>query len=94
MSNDSIESSQDRLTLTPREIATTLGVSRSFVYDEIAAGRLPHVRLGARRVLVERAEFLEFLKLRRWSAAEAASQYANTSRGARHAGPTSEEVHP
>ena len=94
MSNDSIESAQDRLTLTPQEVASTLGVSRSFVYDEIAAGRLPHVRLGARRVLVERAEFLEFLKLRRWSAAEAASRYAKTNPAVGHAARQSDEVLP
>ena len=34
------------LTLTVREAAAALGVSRNKVYDLVAENRIPHVRLG------------------------------------------------
>lgn len=34
------------LTLSVREAAVALGVSRNKVYDLVAEGRIPHVRLG------------------------------------------------
>ena len=63
--------------LTPREVADRLGVSRSFIYEEIARGRLPHVRLGLRRIVIELRELDRFLALRRYTAEQAvrASHY-------------------
>ena len=60
--------------LAPREVAATLGVSKSFVYEEIAAGRLPHLRLGRRRIVIELSQLEEYLRLRRWGAVEAAGR--------------------
>ena len=62
------------LALTPREVADRLGVSRSFIYEEIARGHLPHVRLGVRRIVIELAELDRFLALRRYTAEQAARE--------------------
>lgn len=59
--------------LSPREVAELLGVSRSFVYDQIAAGRLPHLRVGARRIVIEREQLERFLALQRHTANAAAA---------------------
>lgn len=40
--------SSQPLTLSVREAATHLGVSRNTVYDLIRAGDLPHLRIGNR----------------------------------------------
>jgi excisionase family DNA binding protein len=61
--------------LNPRAVADLLGVSISFVYDEIKAGRMPHVRLGLRRIVVEADQLEEYLDLRRHSAEEAAAKW-------------------
>ena len=37
---------EPRLTLTVREAAAALGISRNKVYDLVAENRIPHVRLG------------------------------------------------
>ncbi len=58
--------------LSPSRVAELLGVSRTFVYDAIAAGTLPYARIGARRFVIERSELERFLTLRRHSAEEAA----------------------
>ncbi len=63
-----------RLALTPRELASRLGISKSFIYEQIATGRLPHVRLGARRIVIELSQLDEFLELRRCSAEGAAAR--------------------
>ena len=46
--------------ITVEETARRLSVSRRYIYDLIAAGRLPTVKLGRRRLVSERAlsEFL------------------------------------
>ncbi len=61
------------LAITPREVAERLGLSRSAIYELIAKGRLPHVRVGS-RILVELAELEEFLALRRVTARQAAER--------------------
>ncbi|MGH8977692.1 MAG: helix-turn-helix domain-containing protein [Acidimicrobiia bacterium] len=43
----------DRLVCSVAEAAHMLGISRAFAYELIAAGKLPHVRLG-RRIVVPR----------------------------------------
>jgi excisionase family DNA binding protein len=45
--------------LTVREAADRLGISRSKAYDLIAAGEVPHYRIG-RRVLVDPADVEAF----------------------------------
>lgn len=40
--------SSQPLTLSVREAATHLGVSRNTIYDLIRAGDLPHLRIGNR----------------------------------------------
>ena len=42
-----------RLTVTVREAAELVGISRTLAYELIARGELPHLRLG-RRILVPR----------------------------------------
>ncbi len=50
------------LTLSVREAATHLGVSRNTVYDMVRAGDIPHLRIGTRvRIPTE--------PLRQWIAA-------------------------
>jgi excisionase family DNA binding protein len=41
--------------LRPREAAVFLGTSRSKIYDLMAAGELPYVRIGADRKIPRRA---------------------------------------
>ena len=74
MTNMSEERDTPRLTVTPRELAARLGVSKSFIYDQITARRIPHVRLGARRIVIELEQLDEYLRLLRCSAEEAAAR--------------------
>lgn len=60
------------LVLTVPEVARTLGISRSFAYELVAAGELPSIRLG-RRVVVPRRRLETFLE-----AAGEADQVAST----------------
>ena len=48
------------LVLEVRDVAERLHLSRSFVYELIAAGELPSIRLG-RRVLVPASRLAEFV---------------------------------
>ena len=72
-----MSSGTDRLNrssvLSARAVAERLGVSKSFVYDEIKAGRLPHLRLGQRRYVIESEQLDHYLALRRVTAEEAAA---------------------
>ena len=61
---------------SPVEVANLLNVSKSFVYDEIKAGRLPHVRIGARRIVIESDQLDRYLELRRYTAEQAAERWA------------------
>ena len=67
--------------LSSRQVARLLGVSRSFVYDEIKAGRLPHVRIGQRRIVIEQRELDRYLRLRRLDAETAAARWQERPRG-------------
>jgi excisionase family DNA binding protein len=49
-----------RLTVTVREAAELVGISRTLAYELIARGELPHLRLG-RRILVPRRAIEELL---------------------------------
>lgn len=51
----------EKLTLSVDEAAAKLGVDRKGVYDEIKAGRFPHIRVG-RRILVPKAAFDRWLE--------------------------------
>jgi len=48
------------LTLTVREAAAAIGISKDLAYDLVRAGRIPHVRWGG-RVLVPRKALEEHL---------------------------------
>lgn len=50
--------------LTVRQVAERLGVSRSVIYACIAAGRLPHIRVGLGRgtIRVKEGDVDEFEK--------------------------------
>jgi excisionase family DNA binding protein len=54
----------DKLLLTPMEAAEVLGVGRSKLYELLATGRLPSVRLdGCRRIAnVDLAELVDRLR--------------------------------
>lgn len=53
----------ERLTLTADEVAAITGLSRSGVYDMINDGRLPHVTMND-RILVMRETLVAYLKER------------------------------
>ena len=74
MPNVPCEDGSGCLALAPCQVAARLGVSKSSIYEQIAAGRLPYVRLGSRRIVVEVCQLEEYLRLRRWSAEEAAAR--------------------
>jgi excisionase family DNA binding protein len=50
-----------RLTLTVEEAAETLGISRAFAYEAVAAGDIPCIRIG-RRILVPKAALEKMLE--------------------------------
>lgn len=49
-----------RLVYTVEEAATLLGISRSFAYEAVNAGRIPSLRIG-RRILVPKVSLDRFL---------------------------------
>jgi excisionase family DNA binding protein len=49
--------------LSVREIQHILGIGRNAVYELIASGRLPSVRVTPRRIIVTRASLEAFLGL-------------------------------
>jgi excisionase family DNA binding protein len=53
-------SDEERLTLTVKEAASALGISRNSVYEAIRTERLPTIRLG-RRVMIPRHGLLKFM---------------------------------
>jgi len=50
----------NRLTYSVPEVAALTGLSRATLYREMQAGRLPYIKVGARR-LVSRAAIVTFL---------------------------------
>jgi excisionase family DNA binding protein len=57
---DVVQAEQERLTFSVDEAARALGVSRNLMYDLVAQGRVPSVRLG-RRIVVPRRALEELL---------------------------------
>jgi len=51
---------QEPLTLTVREAAKLLGISRNTAYEAIARGEIPSVRLG-KRLIVPRHQLMQLL---------------------------------
>jgi len=41
----------EKKVLTPADVAQTLGVNRKTVYDELKAGRIPHVKMGDKYII-------------------------------------------
>jgi len=61
----------ERLLLSPSEVAATLGIGRSRIYEFLAAGTLPSIRVGRSiRVPVE--------DLREWIAQQSAGERAES----------------
>jgi excisionase family DNA binding protein len=56
-----IENSTAPRAVSIREAAALLGISRSFLYELLAAGELPSVRIGRRR-LIRPADIDDFLR--------------------------------
>ena len=52
------------------EEGARLGVSKGWLYQEVRAGRFPHVRLGS-RILLDVADVDQFLRLREVTVEEA-----------------------
>jgi len=53
----------DRLAISVKEAAAMLGVSKNLAYDLARRGKLPGaIRLGAKRVIISRAQFERFLE--------------------------------
>ncbi|MHB8513012.1 MAG: helix-turn-helix domain-containing protein [Actinomycetota bacterium] len=53
----------DRLVLTPSEVGKALGISRGLAYTLIREGRIPSIRLGAKRLVVSRESLEQFLAM-------------------------------
>lgn len=51
---------EDKLTLTVKEAAEALGISRPTAYEAIGTGEIPHIRIG-RRILVPRVALEKLL---------------------------------
>lgn len=51
---------KDKLTLTVKETAELLGISRNSAYLAIATGQLPYIKLG-KRILIPRLALQELL---------------------------------
>lgn len=56
-----LAASHPRPTLTVKEAAELLGVSRWLVLQQISQGNLPHRRFG-RRILISRSRFMAWLE--------------------------------
>lgn len=54
--------SKERLTMTVREAAEALGISRATAYMLASTGQIPTIRLGERRLVVPRAALLKMLE--------------------------------
>lgn len=59
------------LLLRPEEAGALLGVGRSKIYEMMAAGRLPSVHIGTRRLIERRAIEIFVEKIRDEQAVEA-----------------------
>jgi len=51
----------DRLTLSVSEAARALGVSRNLAYELVRSGRLPSIKLGAKRIVISKTALDRFL---------------------------------
>lgn len=56
-----VDQGQERLTLTAREVADLLGVSRNSIYEATRTGQVPSIKMG-RRILIPRAALTKMLK--------------------------------
>jgi excisionase family DNA binding protein len=61
--NDSSPLAAARDVLTVREVQHVLGIGRNATYELIASGRLPSVRVTARRIVVTKKALEVFLGL-------------------------------
>lgn len=50
----------NRTVLTPEEVAGQLGVCRKTVYEQLRAGKIPHVKIGD-RYIIGRESFFRWL---------------------------------
>jgi len=53
--------SNDSLVLTPDEARKILRCSRSVIYSGIKNGSIPSIRISARKIIIPRHRFLEWL---------------------------------
>lgn len=61
--NDSSPLAAARDVLTVREVQRVLGIGRNATYELIASGRLPSIRVSARRIVVTKRALEVFLGL-------------------------------
>ena len=57
------QTKQERLTMNVSEVADALGISRILAYNLVAQGKIPSIRISARRLLVPRAALTRLLDL-------------------------------
>jgi len=53
--------SEDRLALSPLEVAKELGISKNLVYKMISDNEIPWIRAGGKRLLIPRKALEEWL---------------------------------
>jgi excisionase family DNA binding protein len=53
----------EKLVMDVREVADALGISRILAYDLIRQGKIPSIRISARRLLVPKAALAKMLDL-------------------------------
>jgi len=57
------QTKQERLTMNVSEVADALGISRILAYNLVAQGKIPSIRISARRLLVPKAALTRLLDL-------------------------------
>jgi excisionase family DNA binding protein len=53
---------KERPTMTVIEFADLVGISKTNAYNEVRAGRVPNIRIGAKRIVIPRAAVYRWLE--------------------------------
>ena len=53
----------EKLVMDVKEVASALGISRILAYDLVRQGKIPSIRISARRLLVPKAALAKMLDL-------------------------------
>lgn len=52
-----------KLVMNVKEVASALGISKILVYDLVRQGKIPSIRISARRLLIPKASLAKMLDL-------------------------------